>query len=225
MKYLTTQNAKTVKGEDLGYATAILYLKPGGWRCPNAHNCLKVCLYTAGRGAFSNVRKARERKTEAFEDDPMAFVDQLVLDITEHSHNSVVAGLIPVVRLNGTSDIPWHRIPSSDGKILMDHFPGITFYDYTKVFTRLEDELPPNYHLTFSRDETTPTEFIRHTLRRKVNVSVVFDRRPDQWCGWPVINGDEHDLRFLDPEGVIVGLTAKGRAKQDKTGFVVHARA
>ena len=54
---------------------------------------------------------------------------------------------------------------------------------------------------------------------------MVFDRRPEQWYGWPVINGDEHDLRFLDPEGVIVGLTAKGRAKQDKTGFVVHARA
>ena len=56
------------------------------------------------------------------------------------------------------------------------------------------------------------------------NVAVVFDEIPDTWLGLPVINGDEHYLRFLDPTtGVIVGLKAKGpKAKKDTTGFVVR---
>lgn len=223
MKYLTVQNAKTVKGEALGYSTAILYLKPGGWRCPNAHNCLKVCLYLAGRGAFPNVRKARERKTREFEANPPAFVDQLARDIGEHGRRSLEAGLIPVIRLNGTSDIPWHRAPGSDGRTLMQQFPGVTFYDYTKVRSRLYEPLPPNYVLTFSRDERTWPEDVRRIISEGTNVSVVFHRRPETWLGLPVIDGDAHDLRFLDPKGVIVGLTAKGRAKHDRSGFVVAA--
>ena len=222
MKYLTVQNAKTVMGEAHGYATAILYLKPGDWRCPNAHHCLANCLYYAGRGIFSNVRKARERKTEAFEDDPMAFVDQLILDIAEHSWRSLEAGMIPAIRLNGTSDIPWHLVPGTEGQTAMERFRSLTFYDYTKVATRLTEPRPPNYTLTFSRDETTPDLVVCGLLNRGTNVSVVFDRVPDQWLGRRVIDGDSHDLRFLDPEGVIVGLKAKGRAKKDTSGFVVR---
>ena len=59
-------------------------------------------------------------------------------------------------------------------------------------------------------------------LNRGTNVSVVFDRVPGEWLGRKVIDGDAHDLRFLDPEGVIVGLKAKGRAKKDTSGFVVR---
>jgi hypothetical protein len=39
---------------------------------------------------------------------------------------------------------------------------------------------------------------------------------------YPVLRGDENDLRFLDPKGYVVALTAKGPAKQDRTGFVVR---
>ena len=38
-----------------------------------------------------------------------------------------------------------------------------------------------------------------------------------------VVNGDESDLRFLDPRNSIVGLKAKGKAKKDTTGFVVNS--
>jgi hypothetical protein len=37
------------------------------------------------------------------------------------------------------------------------------------------------------------------------------------------VDGDKDDLRFLDPQGVIVGLKAKGDAKHDDTGFVIDA--
>jgi hypothetical protein len=53
-------------------------------------------------------------------------------------------------------------------------------------------------------------------------VAVVFrNKLPEAWKGFPVVSGDESDLRFLDPKGHVVGLIAKGKAKQDRSGFVV----
>ena len=59
------------------------------------------------------------------------------------------------------------------------------------------------------------------------NVATVFGLKktqamPETYMGRPVFNGDDSDLRFLDPKGVVVGLYAKGKAKKDTTGFVKH---
>jgi len=43
---------------------------------------------------------------------------------------------------------------------------------------------------------------------------------PNTYAGAPVVDGDASDLRFLDPDGVVVGLKAKGDAKKDTSGFV-----
>ena len=43
---------------------------------------------------------------------------------------------------------------------------------------------------------------------------------PEIYEGLSVFNGDDSDLRFLDPKGVVVGLYAKGKAKKDTSGFV-----
>jgi hypothetical protein len=45
---------------------------------------------------------------------------------------------------------------------------------------------------------------------------------PESWRGVHVVDGDAHDLRFLDQHrfGLVVGLRAKGQAKKDKHGFV-----
>jgi hypothetical protein len=105
---------------------------------------------------------------------------------------------------------------------LMEHFPNVQFYDYTKWPSHLRQDLPANYHLTFSRSELTTSEDIKREIDAGRNVAVVFDAVPDTWEGLPVIDGDANDLRFLDPTGVIVGLKAKGAAKKDITGFVVR---
>jgi hypothetical protein len=86
----------------------------------------------------------------------------------------------------------------------------------------LDGKLPSNYSLTFSRSETNESQCL-DVLARGGNVAVVFRSKtlPTHWNGFPVINGDENDLRFLDPKGVVVGLTAKGKAKSDTSGFVV----
>ena len=90
------------------------------------------------------------------------------------------------------------------------------------MFAFLDGTLPKNYNLTFSRSETNENDCIS-ILKRGGNVAVVFRGKalPTHWQGFPVINGDENDLRFLDPKGVVVGLSAKGKAKTDTSGFVV----
>jgi hypothetical protein len=136
----------------------------------------------------------------------------------------------PCVRLNLTSDIPWETKPFFfEGKSIFDHFPDVTFYDYTKGSYRMrkfiDGKMPKNYSLTFSRSEETELEEIKELVSKVQNVAVVFrDKLPKTWEGMQVVDGDDTDLRFLDPKGVIVGLVEKGLAKKDETGFVVEPK-
>lgn len=227
-----SRDAKTAKGIARGYLTGILYLVPAdgaglGNLCPHASaGCRAACLYTAGRGVMSNVQAGRMRKTRLFFEGATRFVDMLADDIAILIRRAGKAGLIPVVRLNGTSDIPWERMRGSDGLTLMERFPHVQFYDYTKRPNR--DNVWPNYHLTFSLSETNIVYALAE-LQRGRNVAVVFATRkgeplPATWNGYTVIDGDASDLRFLDESetgaAVVVGLRAKGQAKGDASGFV-----
>jgi len=227
MKLLSIgNNAKTIKSDKGGeYLTAILYLAPadivpGINVCPMAEKagCKKACLYSAGRGAFTNVQQARIRKTELFRDDPIGFVDQLAVDIVKAKKKADKLGVKLAVRLNGTSDIAWENQKGSNGLSLMDTFPEIQFYDYTKLPGR---KVPENYHLTVSYSEASES-YAKKVRLYSHNWAVVFkDSLPAKFHGRKVINGDRDDLRFLDPASVVVGLVAKGKAKQDNTGFVI----
>jgi hypothetical protein len=238
MNYLTTENAKTTKGESLGFITGILYLAPARESgainvCPHASKgCKASCLFTAGRGAFDNVRNARVRKTLEFVEDRVAFVDRLADDILSLIRKAAHEKLVPCVRLNGTSDLPWEKLKTSAGKTLMETFPKIQFYDYTKSAERAIASVaslawPSNYNLTFSRSETNWADCL-NVLRAGGKIAAVFDIARNQelplWHdGFPVIDGDKSDLRFQDGNGLIVGLRAKGDAKRDTSGFVIRA--
>ena len=219
MKLLTTANYKTVKGEKLGYLTGILYLAPAkisGYEvCPRrSAGCTAACLYTAGMGAFSNVQQARIKKTKQFFEDRDNFLMQLRKDITALVRKAKKTNMTPAIRLNGTSDIEWTRFG------IMEEFPEVQFYDYTKVLKRLKQPIPKNYHITFSRSESNQAD-VESALRLRFNVAVVFNKLPETYLGRPVINGDETDVRFADAKGVIVGLTAKGKGKKDLNNFVI----
>lgn len=234
MKYLSYSNTKTIKGEKLGVKTAILYLSPGsisGFNvCPFAsEGCLLSCLYSSGMGAFSNVQSARIAKTKLFLSDRKAFVEMLKKDIQTHIRKSKKEGMNPAVRLNGTSDIAWENEKGIDGKNLMESFPNVAFYDYCKSPLRALKyqlgKLPVNYHLTFSRSESNQTQV--ESLIGKVNVAMVFSTKkgkdlPLEYMGRKVVDGDESDARFLDAQGVIVGLRSKGSGKKDTSGFVIQ---
>jgi hypothetical protein len=222
-----SSDSKTVKGEKYGYLTGVLYLAPsdvsGRNTCPMASaGCRSACLYTAGRGRFSNVQQSRIDKTLRYFADVDAFTAELRKDIEKLERKAKKLGLIPAVRLNGTSDL-FGRMHVE----LITAFPHITFYDYTKVSKRFNiAEKVSNYSLTFSRSESNELEALG-VLERGHNIAVVFavdacGRLPILYHGFPVIDGDESDLRFLDARGVVVGLKAKGDAKRDRSGFVVQ---
>jgi hypothetical protein len=221
-------DAKTVKGTAEGYLTGILYLAPHTLSgvintCAMASlGCIASCLFTAGRAAFSpNIRAARIRKTVMLAKDQLAFLSSLAYDIHGLRIKAAKRGLKPAVRINGTSDLPILAA------VMATLFPDVQFYDYTKL-PKAWHRMLPNYHLTFSHSEVNHTHCME-ALSHGVNVAVVFGLKkgtafPETWNGYPVVSGDDTDLRFTDPKGgVVIGLYAKGQAKKDCSGFVVRA--
>lgn len=244
---LCETNAKTPKGEVLGWLTGILYFAPAdlaevGNVCPySTPGCREACLYTAGRGRFDSVQAARIRKTREFMADRKAFITALHSDVARHAGRAHRLGFRPAVRLNGTSDLRWERIAPS----LFASFPDVQFYDYTKDRARFESwlfrekaarEWPKNYHLTFSRSEHTKDSEVAFLIHNGATVTVVTPNGietpaaevspmipPSLWnhpVGSVLVDGDRHDLRFLDRPHSLVLLRAKGRAKSDTSGFV-----
>lgn len=226
MKLLSTKNYKTSKGEKLGILTGVMYLAPAkisGYEvCPRrSAGCTEACLYTAGMGAFSNVQLARINKTKLFFEDRENFMAQLRKDIIALVRKAEKTNMIPAVRLNGTSDIEWLRTG------IVNEFPDVQFYDYTKVLNRLTKDIPANYHITFSQNESNGFE-VMTALNSGFNAAVVFSTKkgealPETWNNFPVYDGDDTDVRFQDPKGgYVIGLRAKGKARKDTSGFVVQ---
>ena len=241
MHLLSVGNPKTLKGMAQGYNTYILHLAPatlsGHNTCPKAtHGCAAACLNTAGRGGMfkkgentNTIQRARIRKTQLFYNDREQFMALLVKDILLAIKQSAKAGLVPVFRLNGTSDISWEKYSVKMGNVyytnIFEAFGYVQFYDYTKVLGRKVSNIS-NYSLTFSAADGNDLDVL---LARKAgyNIAVVFGIKkgtpmPADYMGLPVFNGDESDLRFLDPKQVVVGLYAKGKAKKDTSGFVKY---
>ena len=246
MKLLSTGNPKILKGLKQGYNTYILHLAPAnlsGYEvcAKRTKGCTDACLNTAGRGGMFKkgettnvIQQARIRKTKMFFENRAEFMKQLVADIELAIKQSAKKNLIPVFRLNGTSDLAWEKyevtVTDKSGRSIVfrnifEAFPFVQFYDYTKILGRRVSNIP-NYHLTFSAADGNDND-VWSAIAQNYNVAVVFGVKkntamPENYLGRSVFNGDESDLRFLDPKGVVVGLYAKGKAKKDTSGFVKY---
>jgi len=241
MKLLSTGNPKVLKGMAQGYNTYILHLAPanvsGYETCPKrTAGCTAACLNTAGRGGMFKkgestnvIQEARKRKTRLFFENRGQFMEMLVKDIELAIKQSKRLDLTPVFRLNGTSDLSFEKYEVvRNGQLFRNifaAFPEVQFYDYTKVLGRKVKDIA-NYQLTFSAADGNDADVYR-AIAEGLNVAVVFGIKktlpmPTEFLGRPVFNGDDSDLRFLDPKGVVVGLYAKGKAKKDTTGFVKY---
>jgi hypothetical protein len=234
-------NPKTAKLlEEFGYEAVIHHMTPDtladgvhtvcAWSTPG---CRATCLNTAGRSQISGdlttknlemymIHRSRITKTMEFFNDRQGYADRLTEELVLLEKRALSKGLYPVARLNGTSDVPWENY------IPMDAFTNTRFYDYTKGEQRVRNwiagKLPPNYDLTYSYHEYTAPGLVRKFTNQGINVAVVFRSEiPAVFQGVDVISGIEHDFRFMDKKGCVVGLLARGRAKHDTSGFVVDA--
>ena len=239
MKLLSTGNPKVLKGMAQGYNTYILHLAPanlsGFETCAKrTKGCTAACLNLAGRGGMFKkgettnvIQKARIRKTQMFFEARTGFMEWLVADIELAIKQSAKINMVPVIRLNGTSDLAFEKYAAIrngvEYKNIFMAFPELQFYDYTKILGRKIADYP-NYHLTFSAADGNDSD-VEKAIAQGYNVAVVFGIKktlpmPADYLNMPVFNGDESDLRFLDPKGSVIGLYAKGKAKKDNTGFV-----
>lgn len=231
------RDTKTKKSLDkLGVLTGVLYLAPalesGIEMChARTRGCTSMCLYRSGHGFSRNIQIHRLRKTYQFIYRREEFMQTLVDEIGKLSDQASKKGLVPAVRLNGTSDIDWENIPIGEHENIFSIYPNMQFYDYTKRIGRVRAVAKiPNYHLTFSLAETKANR--ANAIKAAslgANVAVVFERMPETYAlngtALPVIDGDETDVRFWDKSDgpVIVGLSPKGKAGADTSGFVIRA--
>lgn len=227
-------NAKTVKGQKEGFLTGILYMAPanlsGYNTCAMAEiaQCDKACLNTAGLGGvYSSIQEARIKKARLYFEERDLFMYNIVQDIKKLIKKAADKGFIPLVRLNGTSDIKWENVPLTidgiDYPNVMSVFPEVQFYDYTKIANRVN--LPKNYDLTFSYSGVLKYQkYVNVALQNKMRIAVVFRSEktiPSKFLGLDCVSGDNTDIRHIEAGNIIVALYAKGKAKKDNTGFVV----
>ena len=223
-------NSKTAKNS---LETYILYLSPekqnskGVNLCPKASKgCAAACLYTAGRGKFSNVKKSRINKTEYYISDKITFINQLSNELLKIAAKAIKQNKKIAIRLNGTSDQDFIGIIKKYNNLdlLNDkQFKNLVFYDYTAILGKIKKYVNTNYSLTLSRKEDNENDILQ-ALKLGGNVAAVFrDDLPTTYKGYAVVNGDTSDLEMLYNKNVILGLKAKGDAKKDKSGFVIDS--
>lgn len=240
-KLLNIDNPKTVKGEKYGIRTAVLYLSPakksGVNLCAMSHiaKCEGPCLDEAGRGAMSSVQMSRLRKTLFMLQYWDEFKAMLLTEVLIHAkycakqgyfnddHEWVDRPLRCAVRLNGTTDIRWEN-KLWDAMVSLHREHGVQWYDYTKIANRMVPDLSI-YDLTFSYSGVPEYQrYVKTAVDMGMRLAVVFRYRidiPKTFMGMNVVDGDDSDLRFLEPQGVVSALYAKGKAVHDDSGFVV----
>jgi hypothetical protein len=225
-------NAKTAKNE---LKTFIMYMAPftansfGINLCPQAtQGCALVCLATSGRMGMGTATMARQRKADFYISDRNAFCELLWKELSAINKTAVKKGYKVAIRLNGTTDLDFFAILKNRiGKDLFS-LSNLVFYDYTKILGKVvkyQNEIKSGkYVLTFSRSENN-WENCEKALNMGVNVAVVFgsdNLKPNTFNGFPVLDGDKTDIEMLKVSGFVLALRAKGKAKHDKSGFVVR---
>jgi hypothetical protein len=223
-----TTNTKTAKNS---LKTYILYLAPYNQNskginiCPKASKgCAAACLFTAGRGRFDNVKKARINRTEYFLNDKERFCLQLAGELIKINKTAQKKGERVAIRLNGTSDLDFMHLLKKYAKLDPFSLGSLIFYDYTKILGKVKKYLnEPRYVLTFSRAEDNHKEALE-ALELGANISAVFNGpHPFIYNGAPVVDGDTSDLVMLYNRGAVLALKAKGDAKKDTSGFVINS--
>lgn len=223
----STKHEKAFKYNEMVYTIYLAPAKSSGYEvCPGrTAECTLLCLNESGRNKMNTerevIRNSRIKKTRLFHEDHQFFVKWVFEEIKLARKKAEKLNYRFSVRLNNTSDISPEDfyILNEDGVRvnILEYFNDVQFYDYTKVPERLElTKKYSNYDLTFSFSGTNKFDCLQ-MLKNDVRVSVVFKTVPETFWGYPVVNGDNYDMRYLDPKQSIIGLKFKQvRNKLDK---------
>lgn len=231
-----SQSAKMNKSFENGTLTLCLYLAPSimsGYNvCPKSDMCKDLCLNGSGRNKMdimgrgfenSSINISRIKKTKFFYENRELFMLTLIAEIQNGYQKACTLGMDFSVRLNGTSDLSplTFKHPNVfNGMNILEIFPNIQFYDYTKVFNRIKiAQQYPNYDITFSFDGTNWNECEEY-LKMGGKVAVVFDTEtmPKSFHGYPLHDANEYDMRYLDPAKHIMYLHYHRTANNYKSG-------
>jgi len=216
------QSAKMMASYRNGTLTYCLYLAPANMSgyevCPSSEHCREFCLNGSGRNKSdifrhggdirrSIINNSRIKKTKLFFEDRELFMLLLIHEIDKYQRYAYKNNMAFSVRLNGTSDISPLAFKYK-GKNILEIFPEVMFYDYTKVYNRISLlERYDNYDLTFSYDGhnwDNCKKFLEHGGR--VAVVMFSEDMPSGFCGYPVVDGNLYDMRYIDPARSVVGL-------------------
>jgi len=248
-------NTKTRKSAEKAqeYRIVSLMLSPadsagGKTNCPNATpSCEAACVGGPEVGlaqVFQRIMESRKEKTRFLHADRPGFLKQLREELATEQRFADRQGVTLAVRLNTFSDIVWES--KAFGEI-PQNFPDAVFYDYSKLYAR-SLTTPQNYTICASwTEEPSDQTSCLNLLQSGKNCAVVFaepgnftgnralnQRLPKRWeLGghlYEVYDGDDSDLRFLDPGptrtgfGRICGLRLKSgntemRLKAMSSGF------
>jgi hypothetical protein len=213
--------AKSGKYNELVYSVYLASSDASGYNvCPMANVfCKNACLNYAGYGRYNNIQQSRIKKTRLFFENRELFMKILFHEIEKYRKKAIKEQKRFSVRFNATSDINLKQL-KLNGVNVLEQFPGVQFYDYTKVYKYLflANEYS-NLDMTFSYSGENWDE-CQSALDNGFRVSAIFQEQlPDYFRGYPVIDGDSYDMRYLDPNNVIVGLRVKNVPKQQLEQF------
>ena len=226
-------SAKILKNEKYNELTYIIYLAPAnlsGYEvCPmRTEECTKACLFGSGQVIMDKTNRivnSRINKTQMFFEDREYFMSWVVDEINKAKNKADKKGMKFSIRITGTSDID-PTLFKLNGKTLFEIFPDVQFYDYTKVAKRFRLlEKYSNYDLTYSFSGRNWNECQEILDNNRGRVAVVFEKSlPETYKGYKVVDGDAYDMRYVDDQGVIVGLKfkrVKNKIEKSNNAFIV----
>lgn len=224
----SSKHEKAYKFNEMVYTIYLAPAKSSGYEvCPGrTKNCTEACLSQSGRNIMDQGREiingSRIKKTRLFFEEKEFFMRWIIKEINKSEQMAKDQEFRFSVRLNNTSDISPEDF-ELEGINILEIFPDIQFYDYTKVPERVQLlSKYDNYDLTFSYNGQN-MDTCKQMLSQGIRVAMVFDKVPDQYMGYKVVDGDKYDMRYLDPKDCIVGLKYKKvRNKlRDNNDFVI----
>lgn len=171
VKHIFSTSAKLNNSSDFGWWTPGLYLASGTVAetgrdlCTHASDgCRLNCLLVSGqREMFANtamevnkrLKSGREKlgggsnisilRTYLYEYGRKEFDAMLYRAIEKEQEYAKEQDLALACRLNATSDIPWERTG------VIEHFPEVVFYDYTKIPNRVLSYLSSKAPMNFGK--------------------------------------------------------------------------